>query len=257
VAKFPQFEPALAEVTDVGIPFNFEALLAVNPDVILCRQTACDDSYDALSEIAPTIVFANESSADWQASARFFAQAINMTDAIDALEADYAERIDVFEATLVDAFGAASLTVSVLRVLPERLRLYFGESFAGVVLQNAGLQYPSAQQALAEESEFGSQLYQLSIEELPLIDADFVFVYVTDRLVEGQAEAYLEELQSDPLWQALPAVRNERLFVVGNYWFAAGYIAAHAIIDDLFAIVLNMEPPLANPFIAEAETRAE
>ena len=232
-------------------------MLAAAPDVILCRQTACDGSYDELSQIAPTIFFTNESSADWQESARFFAQAINMTDAIDTLEADYAERIEVFEAALVDAFGATSPTVSVLRVLPERLRLYFGESFAGVVLQDAGMQYPPAQQVLAEESEFGSQLYQLSIEELPLIDADFVFVYVTDRLVEGQAETYLDELQSDLLWQALSAVRNERLFVVGNYWFAAGYIAAHAIIDDLFEIVLNMESPIANAFTAEAEARAE
>jgi len=35
---------------------------------------------------------------------------------------------------------------------------------------------------------------------------------------------------------------------VENYWFGTGYIAAHAIIDDLYAVVAGVEPEIANPF---------
>jgi hypothetical protein len=58
------------------------------------------------------------------------------------------------------------------------------------------------------------------------------------------------ELEENVLWQALAAVRDERAFIVGYYWWGEGLLSAHDMLDDLFTYVAEVEltPELANPF---------
>lgn len=107
-----------------------------------------------------------------------------------------------------------------------------------------------AEVIVASAEQFGSpRLANISLEQIPVINADYVFAFTTDGLTSGDAQDYLAELQENPLWQALDVMQEGRLYIVDNYWFGTGYIAAHAIIDDLYAVVAGVEPEIANPFM--------
>ncbi|MFW5709340.1 MAG: ABC transporter substrate-binding protein [Chloroflexota bacterium] len=249
--KFPQFNDKLSDVVDTGIPINIETLLEAEPDVILCRQTACDGLYEQLSAIAPTVFFDNSGAADWRESARFFAEVIGHGEALAEVEVTFEARLDNLRDVVTAEFNRP-LTVSVLRIRPEQLRLYFEDSFPWTVLSAADFTSPEGQADViaASAEQFGSpRLANISLEQIPVIDADYVFAFTTDGLTPGDAQDYLAELQNNPLWQALDVVQEDRLFIVDNYWFGTGYIAAHAIIDDLYAVVVGVEPEIANPFV--------
>ncbi|MEM7331131.1 MAG: ABC transporter substrate-binding protein [Chloroflexota bacterium] len=243
----PQFDEMLQSVTDSSSPVNFETLIDVQPDVILCRRTACERNARRLRQIAPTVIFDNTSAADWRESARFYAEVIGMETEMAAIEQDYDERAAMIAASL----GDQSTTLSVMRIQPGRLRLYFERSFAGTVLAAAGFVYPDGQadEADASRDDQGRpQLANISEERLSLLEADYAFVYVTENLGEDDAQAYLDELRSQSLWQSLGVVQRGDLHVVGTYWFAAGYVAAHGMLDDLSDVVLGINGEVDNPF---------
>ncbi|NDJ62395.1 MAG: iron-siderophore ABC transporter substrate-binding protein [Chloroflexi bacterium] len=248
--KFPQFGERLSDVVDTGIPINIERLLEAEPDVILCRQTACDSLYEQLSAIAPTVFFDNSGAVDWRESARFFAEVVGHGEALAEVEATFDARLDNLRDAITADFNRPP-TVSVLRIRPEQLRLYFEDSFPWAVLSAVGFTSPEGQSDViaASTEQFGSpRLANISLEQIPVIDADYVFAFTTDGLTPGDAQDYLAELQENLLWQALDVVREDRLYIVDNNWFGTGYIAAHAIIDDLYAVVTGVGPEIANPF---------
>jgi hypothetical protein len=107
-----------------------------------------------------------------------------------------------------------------------------------VVAFDLGLRHPQAQLAVADESSRTGGLYNLSLEELRLADADYLFVYSTDGLSDGDAASFLAEVRENPVWSTLSVVQNGRAHVVDDHWFAAGYIAADAIMDDIERLVL-------------------
>ncbi|WP_244437960.1 ABC transporter substrate-binding protein [Salinispira pacifica] len=237
--KFPEYEEQLQSVVRLELPADPEILLSLEPDAILGRRTAIEGSLRRLSRIAPTVVFANESSADWQESAAFFAAAIGMTTEFDLLDSRFRDRLALLQIDLRRRYGDDLPTVSLLRIMPGRLRLYFTKSFAGIVIDGAGLSHPDHQQELIDRSGRGASLYNLSLEELRLADADYVFAYTTEGLGDDEAQRYLNEVREQSLWASLDAVKNNRVFIVENNWFAAGYIAADAIIDDLYQHILD------------------
>jgi len=249
--KFPQFSERLSDVINTGIPINIETLLGVAPDVILCRQTACDGLYEQLSAVAPTVFFDNSGASDWRESARFFAEVVGHEEALAEVEATFEARLENLRDAIAAEFNSPP-TVSALRIRPEQLRLYFEVSFPWTVLSAVGFTSPDGQAEViaASVEQFGSpRLANIALEQIPVIDADYVFAFTTDGLTPGDAQDYLAELQGNPLWQALDVVQENRLYIVENYWFGAGYIAAHAIIDDLYAVVVGVEPEIANPFM--------
>ncbi|MEM7798029.1 MAG: iron-siderophore ABC transporter substrate-binding protein [Chloroflexota bacterium] len=243
----PQLAPQLEEVVNSGIPVNYETLIDLEPDIILCRRTACNRQLRRLRQIAPTVVFDNQSAADWRESARFFAEAIGMQAEMAALEAGYDQRTEMMRSIV----GSEPPKISVMRIQPDRLRLYFNQSFAGIVLTDAGFTFPVGQAIAADANrdDLGRpQLANISEEELNLIEADYTFVYVTENAGEDAAQAYLDDLLRRPLWQSLEVVERGDLHIVGIYWFASGYIAAHQMLDDLSAVVLGVDPEGDNPF---------
>ncbi|MEO0599466.1 MAG: ABC transporter substrate-binding protein [Chloroflexota bacterium] len=202
-SNFSQFDDYFTDILDTGIPVNFETLLAATPDIILCRQSACADQYDSLSQVAPTVMFANESAADWRDSAHFYAEVLNTTDELATVEAQFDERLATLTGLVEMNFPDQAPTITVLRVRPNQLRLYFAESSAGVVWSEAGFVSPDSQSDLltASAERFGiPRLMNISLEQIPLIDADYAFVFVTDGLTDGDGQDYLERVVDNPLW---------------------------------------------------------
>ena len=201
---------------------NLEKIATLNPDLILSSKLRHEQIYDQLSQIAPT-VFTETTGVTWKENFAKHAEAMNRAQRGEGVMAGYDDRLGRFEGAMGDRLGETE--VSVVRFLPGETRIYQRESFIGTVLEDAGLPRPPSQNV----DEFA--ILNVSEEEIPKMDGDAVFV-----TVYGAPEDSTEErITSDPLWQRLEAVRQDRVYEVSDdlWMLGIGPTAAAEVVDDL------------------------
>ena len=201
---------------------NPEKIATLEPDLILSSKLRHEPIYDQLSQIAPT-VFTETTGVTWKENFGKHAEAMNLEAEAKKVVAGYEDRIEQFGSEMGDRLGETE--VSVVRFLPGETRIYQKESFVGTVLEDAGLPRPPSQ----DVDEFA--LLGVSEEQIPKMDGDAVFV-----TVYGTPEDSTEErITSDPLWQKLEAVRQDRVYEVSDdlWMLGIGPTAAVGVVDDL------------------------
>mgnify|MGYP006286049541 CR=1 FL=1 len=221
-------EHQLEETESIGSPRpDLEQVLALQPDLIL-GTTYREEIYDQASQIAPTVLFELETSADWKEVFASVGKAVNRSQAVEQAMQDYRDRLETFKEKIGNP---SNLEVSVVRVYPDRFDLYQQNIFAGTILEDAGLSRPPSQQ--------GNQpIESISKEQLQLADGDVIFVWTYGE----DSEAAMEKLQADPLWSQLDAVQQGKVYQVnGGHWIGSGPIAANLVIDDLFRYLVEEE----------------
>lgn len=200
---------------------NLEAIAGLKPDLILGSQLRAADKYDQLSKIAPT-VFSIRPGFTWKENYLLNAAALDKT-------AKAKSQLDAYEkkaAKLGEDIGPDKPTISMVRYLPDRIRLYAKASFIGTILEDAGLPRPKNQQIddLAAE---------ISPEKIDEADADWIFTGVY-----GDPKATKRDTaQSNPLWKNLKAVKEGRAKDVPDetWYLGLGVTAANLVLDDLRA----------------------
>jgi len=197
---------------------NLEQIATHEPDLILANPWQ-EDIYAELSKIAPT-VGVPLTYVDYEQEVRDIAEIIGRPEAADEAIARHRERLERFSA----AVGKGPGLISVARVFPDSIRVE-GESYVPTLLANAGLERPAAH---------GKDL-ELSVERLPAIDGDVLFVYSADNPQEAERNARARErLARHPLWRSLKAVRAGRAYTVDSaLWAGGGILWADAMLDDL------------------------
>ncbi len=223
-----QYQAYLADqldgITDTGTISepNFEAILALQPNLIIGSKQRYEAIYPQLSAIAPT-VFTESLRVPWQDNFRFHADALGKSAEADQLLADYDAHVAEIRAALGDALD--STTISIIRFRPGQVRLYLKSSYIGYILQDIGLPRPPSQ----DQDVFSAEI---SIEEMQQVDADYIFVTGYD-VEDSERETFL----NSPLWQTLAAVQNGRVIDVNDdTWIAGlGIQAANHVLDDLLA----------------------
>nr|BFF26461.1 hypothetical protein GCM10025732_44260 [Glycomyces mayteni] len=121
-----------------------------------------------------------------------------------------------------------STEVSLVRFMPDQIRVYGPDSFSGIVLGDTGLARPELQQLNgAEDRRFA----EVSAEEVDTLGGDVVFycAYGDD------GDAKLAEYTGGALWQSIPAVQEGNAHQVDDeVWMTGiGVTAAGMILDDL------------------------
>ncbi|MEM9807039.1 MAG: iron-siderophore ABC transporter substrate-binding protein [Cyanobacteria bacterium P01_D01_bin.56] len=241
-------EEHLADVVNLGQVDepNIERVLTLKPDLILMLdyQPAL---YAQVSQIAPTIFIEFEHSGLWKEVFREYSRVLGREDIGQQVLDNYDRRLQEFKQQReAEQQGnlTSSLQVSAIRIYPDRVNLYFRESFPGTVLDDAGLSRPEGQDITASEAR---RRYQnpiqasISLEQLDQADGDVIFVWIAQgEIVEEEtAQQRLAKLQANPLWRGLKAVQNNQIYVVPSYWVGNGPLAAKAMIDDLFKYLLE------------------
>ena len=217
-------QPQLTGSTNVGSldGLRLEAIAALQPDLILGSQLRVDDVYDELSAIAPTVLSIRPGY-PWKENLLLAGAALGEETRATELLNDYQRRADAIRAGLTDP-----PTISLLRFMPERIRLYGNLSMIGVVLRDVGLPRPANQdiEELAAE---------ISTERISEADADWVF-YSSYGPQEGTAEG---SVVGSELWKRLPAVqRGTALPVDDEVWFLGlGPTGVNLVLDDLQEIL--------------------
>jgi len=238
-AQYLDLDPSTIE--SVGTPEgpNFEAILELEPDVILGYadniQWFGDNALENLQAIAPTVL-SPAVNPDWQSHLLFLGEVVGAEDRAQSLLDSFNTRLGEF-ATAWEASGDDS-TIAIIRSRADSFNIYANDYFISDTVKAAGLQMPDSFAELPER-------IAISVEEIDMLDSDYLFVMARNT---DEAEAFMDASEG-PLWQFLPAVENDKVYQVNWSVWVAGWnvVGAHLVVDDLFHYLLDTEPPTPNP----------
>jgi iron complex transport system substrate-binding protein len=217
-------QPQLAGSTNVGSldGLRLEAIAALQPDLILGSQLRVDELYDQLSAIAPTVLSIRPGF-PWKENLLLTGAALGEETKATELLNDYQRRADAIR----ERFDQPP-TISLLRFMPERIRLYGNLSMIGVVLRDVGLRRPANQ-------DIEELAVEISPERVSEADADWVF-YSSYGPKDGTAEG---SVVGGELWKRLGAVeRGTARPVDDEVWFLGlGPLGVSRVLDDLESLL--------------------
>lgn len=210
---------------------NLEEVQAIQPDLILLRDSYDKNAYNALSKIAPVAPLDLQKAEITELAA---AEAAGYPELGEKRLKDYYAKVKAARMRIKSRIGDS--TVAYLRVLKKELRLYpYSTNRISSFLYELLNLRPDP---MAVELDTAKNNMALSMESLPDIRADYIIVssgYGANSANSQEAAAkHYEELRTDPLWNALPAVRAGNILDVDSLiWNAHGLIAKELAIDDL------------------------
>lgn len=201
---------------------NLEAVLRLQPDLILASGELPRDLYAKLSLMAPTVVPQGGNAEDWRKTYAFYAQALNKADEGQQRIAEVDNRVAEIRQRLPQDQSA-----SVVRWNPQGPFMMSSQLFVGQLL--AGLGFTPNALATTLTSKPHSDI--LSLENLSRVDADWIFLATLNP--DGQKA--LDAARQQPAFTRLKAVSNDRVVSVdGQIWSSSsGYLAAQHILDDV------------------------
>ncbi|HEY3683010.1 MAG TPA: iron-siderophore ABC transporter substrate-binding protein [Streptosporangiaceae bacterium] len=202
---------------------NLEKIASLRPDLILGSKLRAAQLYTKLAAIAPT-VFSIRPGFTWKENFRLNAAALDRTKQANTEISAYEDRARKLGARL----GKKRPTISMVRFLPDRIRLYANQSFIGTILDDAGLPRPASE-------DVDDLAVEVSPEQIGKADADYVFYGTygpSDKTDAGP-------VTSGKLWKQLGAVKKGRSARVSDetWYLGLGVSAANAVLDDLGRLV--------------------
>lgn len=226
-------QDAAGDINIVGTPSetNLEAVIALQPDIILASAWTNEEQYQLLSRIAPTIVpdvpaFQDDS---WKRELTVFALALGREDrAVEVID-EVAQRAAEVREHVESATANGERDTSLVRWMPQGPLVMAEGLFSASILAAAGFEVDDAD--LVKEGRPHSQ--PLSQENLSLMDHSWIFLAT---LNDDGLEA-LEAARQSPAFLRLSANSADQIVPVdGTLWTSAsGPLAAMAILDDIEA----------------------
>lgn len=226
-------QQAAGDIRIVGTPgeTNLEAVIALQPDIILASAWTNEAQYQLLSQIAPTIVpdvpaFQPDT---WTRELKLFALALGREAQAEEVIARVAARADDVRQQVETVVADGERDTSLVRWMPQGPLVMAENLFSATVLASAGFQVDDAD--LVKEGRPHSQ--PLSQENLSLMDHSWIFLAT---LNDDGREA-LAAAREAPAFQRLGANQSDQIVPVdGTLWTSAsGPLAALAILDDIEA----------------------
>jgi iron complex transport system substrate-binding protein len=220
------------EVVGTESEVNVEKIATLKPDLIIGNKMRQEAVYNQLSSIAPT-VFAETLRGDWKDNFKLYAKAVNLKEKGNSVLADYDKHVADVKAKLGDKVNKE---VSVVRFMAGKSRIYYTDSFSGVIFNELGFKR-AAQQAdlFTPQNKLGNLAVEVGKEVIPKMDGDYLFYFTYAPNGDQTALNTAKEWTNDPLWKNLNAVKSGNAFEVSDaIWnTAGGVLAANLMLDDL------------------------
>ena len=218
------------QVVGIESDINLEAIAALQPDLIIGNKMRQEEHYEALNAIAPT-VFSETLRGDWMVNFELYAKALNKETEGQKVMDDFNKRIDSIRENLGDKINTE---ISIVRFMASDIRIYYKDTFAGVILDQIGLKRPESQ----NKDEFAAK--GVTKERIPEMEGDILF-YFTYEPGEGDATKVEADWINDPLWNNLEVVKSGNAHKVSDaVWnTAGGVVAANKMLDELESIMLK------------------
>ncbi|WP_372347342.1 ABC transporter substrate-binding protein [Streptomyces sp. KL116D] len=204
---------------------NMEAIANLHPDLILGSELRAAKLYPQLSKIAPT-VFSIRPGFTWKENYLLNASALDEKAKAEENLAAYEKNVKQLGADVKKANDGKAPTVTMLRYMPDRIRLYAKASFIGTILDDAGIPRP-------ENQQIDDLATEISPEKIDSADADWIFTGVYGDAKKTQRAS----AEDNPLWKKLGAVKNGQAKDVPDetWYLGLGVTAADEVLKDLRA----------------------
>lgn len=221
---------------------NYEAILDAKPDLIMAHLLPTDkESYEKLSKIAPTIVYDR---GDWKTSMAAIGKAIDREEQAQAVIDAYNEKLEQTKEAVAEAVGANN-SVAFIRPSQSDVQVFFPAfAYTSLVYKDVGLATDASVVELEQKEEEGIWGVGESLEKLPEITADHLFVTVGgsfDSEEEAQtALTELDEIEQMKVWQEIPAVKKGNVHKVSaRHWMLNGPTADSMKLDDVLQALVK------------------
>ena len=223
--KFPSYlEETLKGAKILGYSMqdtmDVEAVMNLNQDLIVI-STVQEKMYDALSEIAPTVMIQLEA-LNWKDDVRALAKVFNKEDVANEWIANYENKAKEAGDKIKAEYGEDTTYLSFL-ASGGQFFIFDGAGFGDVLYNDMGLAKPAG---MPEQTDIS--LPVVTYEGLAAIQSDYIFVIATDE--------DLAQLEANSIWNNLPAVKNGNVVVLeSSPYFNQGYssIGREILVDEI------------------------
>ncbi|MED4585742.1 hypothetical protein P9578_23525 [Brevibacillus choshinensis] len=129
------------------------------------------------------------------------------------------------------------MQVSLARFQPGKVRVYYKNNFAGVILEKIGFARPETQ----NKDEFTADIAK---EQMGVLDGDVFFYFASDREGDDGATKTAKEWLSDPLALNMNVTKKNRTYQVHEaIWNSSGgIIAANLMVKDIEKTFADINP---------------
>ena len=228
----------VAEVVDIGHPFNIELMLDVEPDLIIAVNPLHDKVYEDLKKIAPVAYYDQTAVvSDWKNTMREFAKLVGKEQVAE-------DRIKKIEQQIADARKELSDynggTVAFLGMTDKNTFYAFNtQNLFAYYNKETGLGLP-APQGYPDGSE-GGHSKQFSLEGLTELDPDHIFfqTFREGGVVTADFQMMLDELEKDAVWNTLKAVKNGNVHLIDRSAFNGGPLSIEYGVDAVVDYLSN------------------
>ncbi|TVX99754.1 ABC transporter substrate-binding protein [Cohnella terricola] len=237
LTSFVSIKDQIGGIEDVGPAneLNLEKALTLEPDLIIVAEWN-EDKLDQISKIAPTVVVRWEGKDPFQ-HLQDVADLLGKTEAAEQWTQAFHKKSEEARVKLAEfvkdgeTFGA----VVIGGYEKGQLRVY-GPGNVGYTLFET-LRFPMTDY-VKEEWEKGnnSQGLSISMEKLPeFASADRLFL-----VKFGNDPDFVNEIEKSRLWKDLPAVKNDKVYVVDDkLWFSYDIMSFSAQLEDAVRLLSN------------------
>jgi iron complex transport system substrate-binding protein len=217
----------LKEVPTIDSTLPLEAVTSFTPDLILMDSASQVEgtAYDQYSKIAPTYVVGESNNNDWREELLTVGEVLNKKDKAQEVLDEYEQKAEAAKANIQEAVGSES-AAAIWLVNNSFFVVGDAVSSGAVLYGDLGLTTPNVVKEISGTAT--GNWSPISLEKLAELDADHLFLINSDK-------ANGSEMLKDPLWQNIPAVKNNQVyeFESNTSWLYSGPIANSQIIDDV------------------------
>lgn len=182
---------------------NYETILKLKPDVIMWSTKSPATVTAKLGKVAPTIPYSHIST-NWESNLRLMASLTGKKDIAENIIRKY--NGDAAKAKLEMGDKLKDKKVIVARIRKGSIFLYPQDVYLNpVIYKDLGLTVP-------EEIKPVKAQEMISIEKFAEMNPDYIFLQFAESENSEKTKA-LEELQKNPIWTSIKAVKNKKVFV--------------------------------------------
>ncbi|MFJ7664435.1 ABC transporter substrate-binding protein [Lysinibacillus sp. NPDC097162] len=217
------------EVVGVEHEINIEKIASLNPDLIIGNKLRQEKDYEKLSKIAPTI-FSETLRGDWKENFKLYAKAVNDEAKGEEVIKAYEDKVQALKEKLGDK---TTQEVSIVRFMADKSRIYYTDSFSGVIFDSLGFKRVPDQAELFKDN--AKLAVEVGKEVIPKMDGDVLFYFTYMPTGDDTALATEKEWTEDPLWKNLSAVQKGNVHKVDDVIWntAGGILAANIMLDQV------------------------
>ncbi len=220
------------EVVGVEHEINIEKIASLKPDLIIGNKLRQEKDYAKLSKIAPTI-FSETLRGDWKENFKLYAKAVNEEAKGEEVIKAYEDKVQALKEKLGDK---TTQEVSIVRFMADKSRIYYTDSFSGVIFDSLGFKrVPDQAELFKDNAKLGKLAVEVGKEVIPKMDGDVLFYFTYMPTGDDTALATEKEWTEDPLWKNLSAVQKGNVHKVDDVIWntAGGILAANIMLDQV------------------------